>query len=92
VREALGCGTPVVATNVGGIPSLISSDLYGIIVPVNDQAALQEALRQALQRQWDRSAICAWGQSRTWAQVAREVFEEMREVVAQEAERKVVCK
>lgn len=86
VHEALGCGTPVVATNVGAVPELIPSDRYGIVVPPHDQASLEEALRKALQKKWDRPAICAWGQARSWEQVAQEVLQEVRQIILEETE------
>jgi glycosyltransferase involved in cell wall biosynthesis len=81
VNESLACGLPVVATDVGAIPEMIPSEQYGLIVPPDNAVALQNALREALGRNWDRSAIADWGQSRSWAQVAREVLQEMRQVI-----------
>jgi glycosyltransferase involved in cell wall biosynthesis len=80
VHEAHACGTPVVATNVGGVPEMIPSENFGLVVPPNDPAALHAALKQALSRQWDRGAIAAWGQARSWRQVAAEVLREMEQV------------
>lgn len=78
VHEALGCGTPVVATDVGGVPSLIPSDEHGFVVASNDQRALEEALRKALLRRWDQHLISERAQARSWAQVADEVAIHMR--------------
>jgi glycosyltransferase involved in cell wall biosynthesis len=83
VHEAMGCGTPVVATRVGAVSELVPSERYGLIVPPNDAAALANALAEALGKDWDRQAICAWAQSRSWEQVASEVLEQMEHVVAQ---------
>ncbi len=83
VHEALSCGTPVVATNVGGVPDLIPSDRYGFVIPVSDQASLNESLRRALAKRWDRAAISTWAHSRPWTRVAQEVFEQMRQTVAE---------
>ena len=83
VHEAMGCGTPVVATRVGAVPELIPSDRFGIIVTPNDAAALADGLAEALRRNWDRPAICASAQSRSWEQVAAEVLEQMQEIVDQ---------
>ena len=74
VREALACGTPVVATRVGAVPELISSDEYGIVAPPFDDAALQEAIGSALSRDWNRRKIACWGQSRSWDAVAEDVL------------------
>ena len=75
VNEALACGTPVVASRVGGVPAMLSSEQYGVMVPPKDVGALTEALHRGLDTRWDRAAIAARGQSRTWADVAREVIE-----------------
>src|SRR5207244_3701 len=83
VQEAMGCGTPVVATQVGAIPELIPSSRYGITVPPNDVAALARALAQSFQIKWDHAAISAWAQSRSWEEVATEVLEQMRQVIAE---------
>ncbi len=45
--EALSTGLPAVATNVGGIPSLITSEV-GLLVEPGDPAALAEALNEML--------------------------------------------
>lgn len=41
--EAMACGTPVVATDAGGLPDFVNSDL-GALVPMNDATALAEAI------------------------------------------------
>jgi glycosyltransferase involved in cell wall biosynthesis len=82
VNEALACGTPVVATRVGAVPQLLPSLQYGIIVPVDDRPALNQALARALETTWDRDAISRWGRSRSWQQVAIETVQEMRRVVS----------
>jgi len=86
VNESLACGVPVVATNVGAIPEMIRSDKYGLIVQPGDDFALQDALRAALCRDWDHSAIAAWGQSRSWDQVANDVLQEIRQMVRETAQ------
>ena len=43
--EAMAAGLPVVTTNVGGIPDLITNDIEGIVVEPGDVAALAEAIK-----------------------------------------------
>jgi predicted glycoside hydrolase/deacetylase ChbG (UPF0249 family) len=88
VIEALACGTPVVATDVGRVRQLIPSDEYGYIAPVNDAQALEEALKRSLNRRWDRGRIAEWGGRRGWGRVAEEVAAEARESVREAARAK----
>jgi glycosyltransferase involved in cell wall biosynthesis len=81
VHEAMACGTPVVANNVGAIPEMIASPERGAIVPPGDSLALERTLRCALSKSWDRSAISAWAQSRSWDTVGAEVYKEIEHVV-----------
>jgi len=72
VLESLACGTPVLATRVGGIPELITSRDLGILVE-RDVASIAAAMDQALQSAWDRSLLARQVQSRTWEEVAAEI-------------------
>jgi glycogen synthase len=47
--EAMGCGTPVVASRVGGIPEVVVDGETGWLVEPGDPAALGRALRHALE-------------------------------------------
>ena len=73
VIEALACGRPVVAANVGGIPDLVS-DGTGILIPPRDSGALASALDKALSESWDEAKI-AGGWARGWGQVAGETLD-----------------
>jgi teichuronic acid biosynthesis glycosyltransferase TuaC len=72
VLEALACGRPVVATNVGGIPEIMN-DSCGCLVPPQDAAALAEGLNSVLDRSWDPAEISAV-HSRSWHAVADETL------------------
>jgi glycosyltransferase involved in cell wall biosynthesis len=44
VLEAFGCGVPVVATDLGGLPELVEDGVDGYTVPADDPSALAAAL------------------------------------------------
>jgi len=45
--EALACGTPVVASTVGGIPDFLKPDV-GVLIPVDDANALASSIQKIL--------------------------------------------
>jgi phenylacetate-CoA ligase len=64
--EAMACGLPVVATDVGGNREVVASPELGTVVPFDDHAALVDALRDALGRAWDRERIVAYARANDW--------------------------
>jgi D-inositol-3-phosphate glycosyltransferase len=48
VLEAMACGTPVVASRVGGLASTVVHEQTGLLVPVGDAAGFAEAIRRML--------------------------------------------
>jgi glycosyltransferase involved in cell wall biosynthesis len=79
ILEALASGRPVVATNVGGIPELMS-DACGRLVPPRDAASLTKALDEVLDASWDAEAISAsW--SRSWSASAGELMQVFESLV-----------
>jgi glycosyltransferase involved in cell wall biosynthesis len=46
VLEALAVGTPVVATDVGGVTEILDDGRNGLVVPTNDVTALAAAIRR----------------------------------------------
>lgn len=48
VLEALACGTPVVATSVGGIPEQVDDTRTGLLVPADDVEAMGDRLTRLL--------------------------------------------
>jgi teichuronic acid biosynthesis glycosyltransferase TuaC len=65
--EALACGVPVVATDVGGNAEVICREELGTIVPFGDSDALAGAIAEALRRRWDRDAIRRHAEENDWS-------------------------
>ena len=80
VLEALACGRPVVATNVGGVPEIMNENC-GLLVPPRDAQALATALAKALDRHWDAEVVAAHG-GRSWDAVASELLPILEQLVA----------
>ena len=81
VSEALACGIPVVATSANGVPEIITSDEYGLIVERNAEA-FAKGLLEAFSRDWDYDKIYEYGQRRTWETVAHEVYDVFTKVLS----------
>ena len=50
VQEALAAATPVVGFAAGGVPEMVDHGKTGWLCPVGDQGALNQILRDALER------------------------------------------
>lgn len=59
IAEALVSGVPVVATHVGGIPTLVAHEHNGLLVPPEDAQALADALRRLANDEALRARLAA---------------------------------
>jgi len=87
VVEALAAGKPVVATNAGGIPEIITDGDCGFLVPLGDPDALAEKICVLLADRDGAQAMGERGRARvaelfTAARMARNVEEFYDEVLA----------
>lgn len=64
--EAMACGLPVVTTKVGGNAEVVAHPFVGNLVAFNDAAALQQAIEDALNKQWDVATIIAYAKENSW--------------------------
>ena len=90
VMEALASGTALVATRVGGIPSVVEDGRTGVLVAERDAQALADALGRLLADPRARTRLGAAARAdalalRTWPRVA-ERFEQVYERAACRAE------
>ena len=85
VVEAVACGRPVVATDVGGTREIINAS-NGILVAPKHVAGLRTGLEQALGREWNHAAIAA-AMRRSWDDVAAETLKVCASLVARKSGR-----
>ena len=83
LSEVLGCGRPVVATAVGGIPEIIRHDFLGELVEPERPEALADAIDLNLGREFDAAAICSYAEQFRWSNIVPRVLEVYKSVVAE---------
>ena len=66
ILEAFTCGLPVVASRVGGIPEVHTTEALGQLVPPRDPQALAAALIKVLRNPPSRGAIVEHARQFTW--------------------------
>jgi len=57
VLEAMAWGLPVIATNSGGLPTVIEDDLNGYLVSMRDPNSLRERIKTVIQNPKKRKQI-----------------------------------
>jgi len=76
VLEALACGTPVISTDVGGIPDYVSEDC-GWLLPLGDSEAAFQCVKRVAENRTlaraKRSAARAQAERFSWQQVAGQI-------------------
>ncbi len=75
IYEALVCGTPVLATSVGGVPEALADPGLGVLIPdTTDPEALAGEIRDALAREWDRQHIMQTAQQFSWDELSKKIM------------------
>jgi D-inositol-3-phosphate glycosyltransferase len=84
--EAMACGTPVIASDVGGLAFLVKDERTGYRVPAGDAKALADRIGHLLtddlsRRRIGQRAAC-WAESYAWPNIAERIEDVYREVTA----------
>ena len=80
--EAMACGTPVVATAVGGIPEVVASEDVGRLVNQRTPAALAEAMLGALAARQSRSVVRRYAERFGWDHTSRQQLQLFNSLVS----------
>ncbi len=82
LAEALACGCPVLATDVGGNAEIVNASGLGRLIPLDDLTDIPLSICNALEATWDRATIAEVGGRRSWQQVAVECVRVFRELLS----------
>ena len=66
ILESMACGTPVIATDVGGNAEVVNSAALGRIVPFGDRQALTDALLESLRLEWPVAPLTEYALQNHW--------------------------
>jgi glycosyltransferase involved in cell wall biosynthesis len=80
--ESLACGTPVVATAVGGTPELVSEATAGCLMAGRDAGSVVRAVRSLFGQYPDREAVRRYAEGFSWAETSAAQVALFREVIA----------
>jgi glycosyltransferase involved in cell wall biosynthesis len=69
--EAMACGTPVVASNVGGAAELVTAPAAGVLFDRHEPAALARAIRHVTAAKTDRSHTRRHAEQFSWSATTR---------------------
>lgn len=71
VLEALACGTPVVATSVGGIPEIMTTPEAGVLMQERTAEGVAAAVKELFGRYPDRAATRRFAETLSWDETTR---------------------
>ncbi len=84
--EAMACGSPVVASRVGGLQTTVRDRITGVLVPDHDPVSLADALARVLADTGLRARLgregVRWAAQHQWPCVAEAVCREYAALVA----------
>lgn len=69
--EAMACGTPVIASNVGGVPEIVTVQPAGLLLPERSATAITVAVRALLTSPPSRAATRTHAERFSWHEIVR---------------------
>jgi len=80
--EAMACGTPVVATNLGGIPEVVAAPEAGRLVDQRDVMHFAAGVESLLQAYPDRMLVRAYAEGFCWQATSDGQLALFRQIIA----------
>jgi len=81
ILEAMATGTPVVASNVGGIPEIVIPEISGLLHQPGSESDLREKITQALNHTWDKKIISQSSRRYSWTTNSQQYFQISQDLV-----------
>ncbi len=82
IMEALACGAPIVASDVGAMRDILDTPIKGTIFSSQKKGDLEKKMRAALEKEWDRQAIHSAMKEQSWEKCAKIVLETYEHVLS----------
>ena len=83
--EAMACGTPVVASRIGGIPEVVAAPEAGVLMPERTENGIATAVGQLFQHLPDRAATRRYAEKFSWDETTEGQIQLFWEIVGREA-------
>ncbi len=82
--EAMACGTPVIATQVGGLQHLVQDGETGFVIPNGDPDALEEKItmlicQEAMKDRMSSNSV-AYAQTLNWDVIAKKLIKQFKKL------------
>lgn len=84
--ESMACGTPVVATSVGGNPEVVASPDAGVLLAERSASAIASGVKKLFSRDLDRAATRRYAERFDWAEVSRMQFDLFNSILAKKTQ------
>ena len=83
--ESMACGTPVVATQVGGLQHLVQDEETGYVIPNDDPDALEEKItllicKPEIREKMSRNSI-SYAQSFSWNIITKQIIQTFKNII-----------
>jgi glycosyltransferase involved in cell wall biosynthesis len=79
--EAMACGLPIIASDVGGVSEAIEIGTTGYLFKSGDVDHLTSTLLNALNRKWDTSYIIESSKKYNWTNLSKQIMNVYEEVI-----------
>ena len=79
----MACGTPVIATNVGGVSEIVTAPEAGLVLAERSAAAIADGVRRLFEAYPDRNATRTFAEQFGWSATTKGQLQVFRQVLAE---------